>query len=73
MTWQCIRISRFGGPEVLELAEQSIVPDPGPGEVRIKVLAAGTYGADVTRITRARCRSRRAMIWWASSSRPAPA
>jgi NADPH:quinone reductase-like Zn-dependent oxidoreductase len=46
MTWQNIRISRFGGPEVLELAEQPTIPDPGPGEVRIKVLAAGTGFTD---------------------------
>ena len=46
MTWQYIRISRFGGPEVLELAEQSIIPDPGLGEVRVKVLAAGTGFTD---------------------------
>jgi NADPH:quinone reductase-like Zn-dependent oxidoreductase len=42
MVWQHIRIARFGGPEVLELAEQPTIPDPGPGEVRIKVFAAGT-------------------------------
>ena len=46
MPWQHIRIARFGGPEVLELAEEQIVPDPGPGEVRIKVLAAGTGFTD---------------------------
>ena len=46
MAWQCIRIARFGGPEVLELAEQPTIPDPGPGKVRIKVLAAGTGFTD---------------------------
>ena len=46
MTWQRIRIAHFGGPEVLELVEQSTIPDPGPGEVRIKVLAAGTGFTD---------------------------
>jgi NADPH:quinone reductase-like Zn-dependent oxidoreductase len=46
MSWQHVRISRFGGPEVLELAEEPIIPDPGPGEVRIKVLAAGTGFTD---------------------------
>src|SRR5882672_7395938 len=46
MPWENIRISRFGGPEVLELAEQPTIPDPGPGEVRIKVLAAGTGFTD---------------------------
>jgi NADPH:quinone reductase-like Zn-dependent oxidoreductase len=46
MTWQHIRISRFGGPEVLEVAEQRTIPEPGSGEVRIKVLAAGTGFTD---------------------------
>src|SRR5208337_3077716 len=46
MPWQHIRIARFGGPEVLELAEEQTVPDPGPGEVRIKVLAVGTGFTD---------------------------
>jgi NADPH:quinone reductase-like Zn-dependent oxidoreductase len=46
MTWQSIRVSRFGGPEVLELAETPTIPEPGPGEVRIRVLAAGTGFTD---------------------------
>jgi len=46
MSWQHIRIARFGGPEVLQLAEESRVPEPGPGEVRIKVLAAGAGFTD---------------------------
>jgi NADPH:quinone reductase-like Zn-dependent oxidoreductase len=46
MSWQHVRISRFGGPEVLELADETRIPDPGPGEVRIKVLAAGTGFTD---------------------------
>jgi NADPH:quinone reductase-like Zn-dependent oxidoreductase len=46
MSWQNIRITRFGGPEVLELAEQPSIPEPGPGEVRIKILAAGTGFTD---------------------------
>ncbi len=46
MSWQHVRISQFGGPEVLELAEETTIPDPGPGEVRIKVLAAGTGFTD---------------------------
>ena len=41
MSWQHVRITCFGGPEVLELAEQPTIPEPGPGEVRIKILAAG--------------------------------
>jgi NADPH:quinone reductase-like Zn-dependent oxidoreductase len=46
MPWQHIRIARFGEPEVLELAERPIIPERGPGEVRIKVLAAGTGFTD---------------------------
>jgi NADPH:quinone reductase-like Zn-dependent oxidoreductase len=46
MAWQSIRISRFGGPEVLELVQKTDVPEPGPAEVRIKVLAAGTGFTD---------------------------
>jgi NADPH:quinone reductase-like Zn-dependent oxidoreductase len=53
MPWQHIRISRFGGPEVLEIAEELTIPEPGPGEVRIKVLAAGTGFTD-TMIRRGR-------------------
>jgi len=47
MAWQSISVSRFGGPEVMELTEQPTIPDPGPDEVRIKVLAAGTGFTDI--------------------------
>src|ERR1700691_3943746 len=46
MTWRRIQISRFGGPEVLQLVDETAIPDPGPGEVRIRVLAAGTGFTD---------------------------
>jgi NADPH:quinone reductase-like Zn-dependent oxidoreductase len=46
MSWQHVRISQFGGPEVLELVEESTIPNPGSGEVHIKVLAAGTGFTD---------------------------
>ena len=46
MTWQRIRIARFGGPDVLELVDEEAIPHPDPGEVRIKVLAAGTGFTD---------------------------
>jgi hypothetical protein len=46
MTWQHIRIARFGGPEVLELTEELRIPEPSPGEVRIRILAAGTGFTD---------------------------
>jgi NADPH:quinone reductase-like Zn-dependent oxidoreductase len=53
MPWQHVRISRFGGPEVLHLVDEPTIPEPGPGEVRIKVLAAGTGFTD-TMIRRGR-------------------
>lgn len=46
MSWRHITIRAFGGPEVLELVEEASPPLPGPGEVRIKVLAAGTGFTD---------------------------
>ena len=36
----------YGGPEVLSVAEEP-VPEPGPGEARIEVRAAGVNPADV--------------------------
>ena len=33
-------IDHFGGPEVLKVVEDDI-PQPGPREVRVRVLAAG--------------------------------
>lgn len=41
-----VEISEFGGPEVLRLAERPM-PVPGPGEVLIKVAAAGVNRPDV--------------------------
>ena len=35
-----------GGPEVLQLVEEEI-PEPGPGEVRVKVLTAGVAFGDL--------------------------
>ena len=42
---KAVRFSRFGGPDVLEIAD---IPDPhpGPGEVRIAVRAAGVNASD---------------------------
>src|SRR5271167_707683 len=53
MPWQHLRISQFGGPEVLHVVEESAIPEPGPGAVRIKVLADGTGFPD-TMIRRGR-------------------
>jgi NADPH2:quinone reductase len=41
-----IVVSKRGGPEVLRLVEGNI-PEPGPGAVRVKVLAAGVSAFDV--------------------------
>jgi NADPH:quinone reductase-like Zn-dependent oxidoreductase len=46
MTWEHIRIARFGGPEVLELIEEQTIPDPVRDEVLIRVLAGGTGFTD---------------------------
>jgi NADPH:quinone reductase len=42
---RAVGITRFGGPEVLEIVELP-VPEPGPGQVRIRVAAATVNPAD---------------------------
>jgi len=42
---RAVGITRFGGPEVLEIVERP-VPEPGAGEVRIQVAAATVNAAD---------------------------
>jgi NADPH:quinone reductase len=42
---RAVGITRFGGPEVLEIVERP-VPEPGEGEVRIRVAAATVNPAD---------------------------
>jgi NADPH:quinone reductase-like Zn-dependent oxidoreductase len=39
-------VMRHGGPEVLQVVEEDL-PEPGPGEVRVKVLAAGVSAYDL--------------------------
>ncbi len=34
-------VDHYGGPEVIQVVEEAEDPRPGPGEVRVKVLAAG--------------------------------
>ncbi len=46
MKYKHVVIPRFGGPENLLLLEDEL-PEPGAGEVRVKVLAAGVSFADV--------------------------
>src|ERR687887_2196917 len=43
---RAIRISEWGGPEVLELADDVPVPDPGDHGVLIRVTRAGINFAD---------------------------
>ncbi len=43
---KAVEISKPGGPEVLEPVERP-VPEPGPGEVLVKVTAAGINGPDL--------------------------
>ena len=43
---RAVVVSRAGGPEVLQL-EQREVPRPGPGQVRVRVSAAGVNYIDV--------------------------
>ena len=38
-------VDHYGGPEVLKVVEAE-VPRPGPGEVRVRVLAAGVSFTD---------------------------
>lgn len=45
---RAVQLHAFGGPEVLQLVDIPR-PDPAPGEVRIRVLAAGVNFADVIR------------------------
>ena len=46
-TMNVIAITRPGGPEVLAL-ETRPVPQPGPGEILIKVAAAGVNRPDIS-------------------------
>jgi NADPH2:quinone reductase len=43
---KAIRVARFGGPEVLSF-EDVTLPSPGPGDVRVRVAAAGLNYIDV--------------------------
>lgn len=47
MAYSRIIITKFGGPEVLEVVEESTLPEPRLGEVRIKVLVTSAAFTDV--------------------------
>jgi NADPH:quinone reductase-like Zn-dependent oxidoreductase len=46
MSYQRVLLRAFGGPEQLELQTVENLPEPGPGEIRVKVLTAGTGFTD---------------------------
>lgn len=46
MGYRRVLITEFGGPEVLEIVEEESLPEPGPGEVRVKVQATSACFTD---------------------------
>ncbi len=46
MNYKKIILNDFGGPEVLEVVEETTLPEPGAGEVRVQVLAASATFTD---------------------------
>lgn len=46
MSYQHVIVSAFGGPENLQVVTEPALPEPAPGQVRVKVLAAGTGFTD---------------------------
>ncbi|MDH3679955.1 MAG: hypothetical protein OEV40_08415 [Acidimicrobiia bacterium] len=47
ITTTAVVVPRLGGPDVLEVRSSWEVPAPGPGEVRVRVDAAGISFADL--------------------------
>ncbi|MDZ7844659.1 MAG: alcohol dehydrogenase catalytic domain-containing protein [Anaerolineales bacterium] len=47
MEFRRVVISEFGGPGVLQIRQEPSLPEPGPGQVRVKALAAGLAFTDV--------------------------
>jgi len=45
-TYRQVVMTEFGGPDVLTVVEKTGLPQPGPGEARIRVLAAGVSYTD---------------------------
>tara|TARA_R110002110_G_scaffold43803_2_gene135679 strand:+ start:40312 stop:41346 length:1035 start_codon:yes stop_codon:yes gene_type:complete len=45
-SWQHIQLSAFGGPDKLQLVTENSLPEPGPGQLRVRVLTAGTGFTD---------------------------
>ena len=46
---KAIRIAETGGPEVMKLVDVEVGP-PGPGQVRVRVRAAGLNFADTLQV-----------------------
>lgn len=46
MGYRRVIITEFGGPNVLKIVEEAALPGPQPGEVRVRVLAAGAAFTD---------------------------
>ncbi len=46
MSWLSVDVKAFGGPEELELVKHEALPEPAAGELRVKVLTAGTGFTD---------------------------
>lgn len=46
MSYKKVILNKFGGPEVLQIVEETNLPKPGAGEVRIKVLATSACFTD---------------------------
>jgi NADPH2:quinone reductase len=46
MNYKKVILSEFGGPEVLHVVEEATLPEPGAGEVRVKVLATSATFTD---------------------------
>ena len=46
-SYQQVVVTEFGGPEVMKMVTQQQLPEPGPDEIRIKVLTASASFTDV--------------------------
>ena len=47
MSYKRIVMTRFGDPDVLEITDEAVLPEPQPGQVRVRVLATSANFTDV--------------------------
>lgn len=47
MSYRRVVVTEFGDPNVLKVMEESALPRPGTGEVRVQVLATGVHFTDI--------------------------